>query len=194
MRRSIPQSLVLRSFAARGCATTAAAGASPQQPASASSPSSASSSSSSSQDHREALIFALLQRDKEIFTLKRQHELSMLRVEQHQNRILRDQEDRAVYYEQNCNVHTFDTISVGLYSQRNTLYHTLSMERLRQTKIVLMIAATATVWSYLYLRYTNNPNMIYLPEGVVFGSRSLAVKEVKMKQQEEEERKKSVGY
>lgn len=118
----------------------------------------------------------------------------MLRVEQHQNRILRDQEDRAVYYEQNCNVHTFDTISVGLYSQRNTLYHTLSMERLRQTKIVLMIAATATVWSYLYLRYTNNPNMIYLPEGVVFGSRSLAVKEVKMKQQEEEERKKSVGY
>lgn len=139
---------------------------------------------------RAEVIDGILQRDKEIFTLKRQHELSLLRIEQHQNRILKDQEDRGIYYEQNCNVHTFDTISVGLYSQRNTWYHTAMVQRLRETKIGLTLLMAASTWVYLYFRYMMNPDMLYVEEPTVFiGSRALVVKEAEEKRREAEERR-----
>ena len=135
-------------------------------------------------------VDAIMQRDKEIFTLKRQHELSMLRVEQHQGRILKDQEDRGIYYEQNCNVHTFDTISVGLYSQRNTMYHTLMVQRLRELKILLTLGVTGIFWAYLYWRYMLSDEMMYIAEPVVFfGSKAQVINEAKQKREEDEQRK-----
>lgn len=139
---------------------------------------------------REALIDAIIQRDKEIFTLKRQHELSMLRVEQNQNRVLKDQQDRGIYYEQNCNVHTFDTISVGLYSQRSTLYHTISTHRLRMFKVAVTVFLTSLVWVYLYFKYMGNPEMMYSEKPIkLLGSKAHVIREMKAKLHEDEENK-----
>ncbi|KAG5491564.1 hypothetical protein JIQ42_01469 [Leishmania sp. Namibia] len=131
---------------------------------------------------REAIIQEILSRDKVVFELKRQHELSMLRVEQNQARVLKDQEDRGMYYEQNCNVHTFDTISVGLYSQRSTLYHTMSAERLRNLKVFLMVFSTLVTCVYLYYRYMINPDWAYVERPMnMLGSRVMAVREQRWK-------------
>lgn len=128
---------------------------------------------------KQVLIAEILSRDKEIFELKRQHELSMLRVEYHQRRILKDQEDRGMYYEQNCNVHTFDTVSVGLHSQRATLYHTISLERLRNFKIILSIFVSMFCCWYIYYRYMVNPDFTYIEKPMkVLGSRVQAIREM----------------
>ncbi|KAL7696271.1 hypothetical protein N2W54_007002 [Lotmaria passim] len=131
---------------------------------------------------RDAIIQEIISRDKVIFELKRQHELSMLRVEQNQARVLKDQEDRGMYYEQNSNVHTFDTISVGLYSQRSTLYHTMSAERLRNLKIFLMVFTTFATCAYFYYRYIINPDWEYVERPMkMIGSRVQAVREQRWK-------------
>jgi hypothetical protein len=138
---------------------------------------------------RDALIQEIISRDKVIFELKRQHELSMLRVQQNQERILKNQEDRGMYYEQNSNVHTFDTISVGLYSQRSTLYHTMSTERLRNLKIFLMVFSTFATCVYLYYRYMINPEWEYVERPMkMIGSRVQAVREQRWKLLSDEER------
>ncbi|RNF24686.1 uncharacterized protein Tco025E_02366 [Trypanosoma conorhini] len=130
--------------------------------------------------YRERLIQEILSRDKEIFELKRQHELSMLRVEQNQRRVLKDQEDRGMYYEQNCNVHTFDTVSVGLYTQRNTLYHTMSVERLRNVKLLLTLLVTLLTCFYLYYRYMINPDWVYVEKPLkLIGSRVGALNDIR---------------
>lgn len=139
-----------------------------------------SSSPSSDTSVRDQVIDEILSFDKEIFELKRQHELSMLRVEQHQKRILKDQEDRGMYYEQNCNVHTFDTVSVGLHSQRTTLFHTMSLERLRNFKIMLSFVATFGCCAYIYYRYMINPEFTYMEKPLnVLGSRVQAIREIR---------------
>lgn len=138
---------------------------------------------------RDAIIQEIISRDKVVFELKRQHELSMLRVEQNQARVLKDQEDRGMYYEQNSNVHTFDTISVGLYSQRSTLYHTMSAERLRNLKIFLMVFTTFASCAYFYYRYIINPEWEYVERPMkMIGSRVQAVREQRWKMLSEEER------
>lgn len=140
------------------------------------------------QQARDLLIQGILSRDKEIFELKRQHELSMLRVEQHQRRMLKDQEDRGMYYEQNVNVHTFDTISVGLHSQRSTLYHTMSAERLRNFKMFLSVIVTIVSCAYLYYRYMINPAWEYVEEPIkVIGSRVNLVREERWRRMNDEE-------
>lgn len=142
---------------------------------------------------REALIADILSRDKEVFELKRQHELSMLRVEQHQRRILKDQEDRGMYYEQNCNVHTFDTISTGLHSQRSTMHHTTALERLRNAKIFVAVMMTLAICAYLYYRYIVNPEWAYVEEPLrLMGSRVLTLQEARMKLMTEEEKEGAV--
>lgn len=139
-----------------------------------------------STSHREHLIREILSRDKEIFDLKRQHELSMLRVEQNQRRVLKDQEDRGMYYEQNCNVHTFDTISVGVYTQRNTLYHTMSVERLRNVKLFLTVLVTLLTCLYLYYRYMINPDWVYVEKPLsMLGSRIGALRELQERWEDE---------
>lgn len=148
-----------------------------------------SSSSAPSAASREDIINAILSRDKEIFELKRQHELSMLRVEEHQRRILKDQEDRGMYYEQNCNVHTFDTVSVGLHSQRSTLFHTMSLERLRNFKIFLSILTTIGSCGYIYYRYMINPEFEYVEKPMkLLGSRVQAIREMQWDRMNEEEK------
>lgn len=138
---------------------------------------------------RDAIIQEILSRDKVVFELKRQHELSMLRVEQSQSRVLKDQEDRGMYYEQNSNVHTFDTISVGLYSQRSTLYHTMSAERLRNMKIFLMVFTTLVTCVYFYYRYIINPDWEYVERPMkMIGSRVQAVREQRWKMMSSEEK------
>ena len=124
---------------------------------------------------KEDIIKALISKDKEIFELKRLHELSMLRVEQLQNRILKDQEDRGIYYEQNSNVHTFDTISVGQYTQRNTLHHMMGLEKLRNFKIYCAISASIYTCLFLYYRYIINPDMAYVevPIAVIGDTRKM---------------------
>lgn len=113
----------------------------------------------------------------------------MLRVEQSQSRVLKDQEDRGMYYEQNSNVHTFDTISVGLYSQRSTLYHTMSAERLRNVKIFLMVFTTLMTCVYFYYRYIINPDWAYVEKPMtVIGSRVQAVREQRWRMLSTEER------
>lgn len=145
------------------------------------------------EDIREQIILDILSRDKEIFELKRQHELSMLRVEQHQRRILKDQEDRGMYYEQNCNVHTFDTISVGLHSQRSTLYHTLNLEKLRNFKIFLSVIMTFGACFYIYYRYMINPDFRYVEKPMkLLGSRVQAIREMQWDQLSDEEKLKSL--
>ncbi|CAJ1014708.1 hypothetical protein, conserved [Leishmania lindenbergi] len=138
---------------------------------------------------RDAIIHEILSRDKVVFELKRQHELSMLRIEQNQERVLKDQEDRGMYYEQNSNVHTFDTISVGLYSQRSTLYHTMSAERLRNVKVFLMVFSTVLTCVYLYYRYMINPDWAYVERSMnMLGSRVMAVREQRWKHLTEAQR------
>ncbi|KPI86460.1 hypothetical protein ABL78_4491 [Leptomonas seymouri] len=138
---------------------------------------------------RDAIIQEIISRDKVIFELKRQHELSMLRVEQSQARVLKDQEDRGMYYEQNSNVHTFDTISVGLYSQRSTLYHTMSAERLRNVKIFLMVFTTLATCVYFYYRYIINPDWAYVEKPMrMIGSRVQAVREQRWRLLSDEEK------
>ncbi|KEG09656.1 hypothetical protein DQ04_04861040 [Trypanosoma grayi] len=138
--------------------------------------------------YREHLIREILSRDKEIFELKRQHELSMLRVEQNQRRVLKDQEDRGMYYEQNCNVHTFDTVSVGLYTQRNTLYHTMSVERLRNVKLFVTVLVTLVTCIYFYYRYMVSSEWVYVEKPMkVLGSRIGALNELRAQREEEEE-------
>lgn len=138
---------------------------------------------------KEFFIAEILSRDKEIFELKRQHELSMLRVEHHQRRLLKDQEDRGMYYEQNCNVHTFDTVSVGLHSQRTTLYHTMSLERLRNFKIVLTIIISILCCWYIYYRYMINPEFTYIKKPMkVLGSRVQAIRDMNWDRMTEEEK------
>lgn len=172
----------------RCCSSATAASSSP-------SPSAASSSISQTAEERvaaarAALIDAIMQRDKEIFTLKRQHELSMLRVEQQQNRTLKDQTDRGLYFEQNCNVHTFDTISVGLYGQRNTMYHSLMVQRLRSFKIGMTLSVTAIAWAWLYNKYMRSEEWMYVSEPVHFmGPTTQLVREAKAKIEEENEKK-----
>ncbi|CUE64487.1 Hypothetical protein, putative [Bodo saltans] len=149
-----------------------------------------SSSPQSVASARAALIDAIMQRDKEIFTLKRQHELSMLRVEQSQNRTLKDQTDRGLYFEQNCNVHTFDTISVGLYGQRNTMYHTLMVNRLRQLKIGMTFTVTGIIWAWLYNKYMLSDEWLYIAEPVHFmGATTNILREEKARREEEVERR-----
>ncbi|CCW60573.1 unnamed protein product [Phytomonas sp. EM1] len=138
---------------------------------------------------REAIISEIILRDKEVFNLKRQHELSMLRVEQNQRRVLKDQEDRGLYYEQNCNVHTFETVSGGLHSQRNTLYHTMSVERLRNFKMMLIVLGTIITCVYLYFRYIVNPEWEYVEKPVrVLGSRVQTVREIRWNRMTDEEK------
>ncbi|CAG9581959.1 conserved hypothetical protein [Leishmania major strain Friedlin] len=113
----------------------------------------------------------------------------MLRVEHNQARVLKDQEDRGMYYEQNSNVHTFDTISVGLYSQRSTLYHTMSAERLRNLKVFLMVFSTVVTCAYLYYRYMINPDWAYVERPMnMLGSRVMAVREQRWKHLTEAQR------
>lgn len=138
---------------------------------------------------KEFLIEQIISHDKEIFELKRQHELSMLRVEQHQRRLLKDQDDRGIYYEQNCNVHTFDTVSVGLHSQRSTLYHTMSLERLRNLKIMLTILVSIVCCWYIYYRYVVNPNFEYIEKPMkMLGSRVQAIREMNWDRMNDEEK------
>ncbi|ORC93538.1 uncharacterized protein TM35_000014150 [Trypanosoma theileri] len=139
--------------------------------------------------YRERLIREILSRDKEIFEMKRQHELSMMRVEENQRRTLKDQEDRGMYYEQNCNVHTFDTVSVGLYTQRNTLYHTMGVERLRNVKLFVTLLVTLATCFYLYYRYMINPEWVYVEKPLkILGSRVGALRELREQIAAEEEK------
>lgn len=156
-------------------------------------PPSTSSSAALDEDRRQAardaLIQEILSQDKEIFELKRQHELSMLRVRQNQERVLKDQEDRGMYYEQNCNVHTFDTVSVGLYSQRSTLYHTISAERLRNFKIFLTVLTTLLTCVYLYYRYMINPDWAYVERPMnMLGSQMQRIREIQWARMSDEEK------
>lgn len=114
----------------------------------------------------------------------------MLRVEQNQKRVLKDQEDRGMYYEQNCNVHTFDTVSVGLYTQRNTLYHTMSIERLRNVKLFTTLLVTVLTCFYLYYRYMINNDWVYVEKPMkLLGSRACALSEIREKMGEQQEEK-----
>ncbi|CCW66605.1 unnamed protein product [Phytomonas sp. Hart1] len=141
------------------------------------------------QASRTAIIEEILCYDKEVFNLKRQHELSMLRVENNQRRILKDQEDRGLYYEQNCNVHTFETVSSGLHSQRSTLYHTMGVERLRNFKLLLIILTTIMTCFYLYFRYMVNPKWEYVERPVkVLGSRVQTVREIRWNRMTDEDK------
>ncbi|CAD2215743.1 hypothetical protein AGDE_01294 [Angomonas deanei] len=98
-----------------------------------------------------------------------------------------------MYYEQNVNVATFDTVSVGLYSQRSTLYHTLETERLRNFKLFLMIFCSILTCCYLYYRYMINPDFEYVSEPIKkIGSKLEAYKEVKWRTLTEEEQKKQL--
>jgi hypothetical protein len=179
------------STAAMAAEATSSSSAGISSAASSSSASSTTDTSTAARDAaRAAVIDAIMQRDKEIFTLKRQHELSMLRVEHNQNRTLKDQTDRGLYFEQNCNVHTFDTISVGLYSQRNTMYHTMMVQRLREVKIGITVAITAGIWSWLYYKYMWGDEWMYLEEPVHFlGATTHLVREAKARKEEDAERK-----
>eukprot|EP00744_Colponema_vietnamica_P019168 GILI01027112.1.p1 GENE.GILI01027112.1~~GILI01027112.1.p1 ORF type:complete len:242 (-),score=49.96 GILI01027112.1:93-818(-) len=115
---------------------------------------------------KEEFIEELIKRDKELFELKRQHELSMLRVQQHQNRIMHDQHDRGIYYEQTVNVHTFETVTVGQYTQRNTMHHVIGLQKLRNFKIQVAIATTFYIWAFIVYRYIVNPDMQYVEAGI----------------------------
>ncbi|EPY35635.1 hypothetical protein STCU_01039 [Strigomonas culicis] len=84
-----------------------------------------------------------------------------------------------MYYEQNMNVVTFDTVSVGLYSQRSTLYHTISIERLRNVKLMMILVVTTLICVYLYYRYMINPDFAYVRTPMVkLGSKVEAYKEL----------------
>lgn len=136
---------------------------------------------------KEDFIAELIKRDKELFELKRQHELSMLRVEQHQNRILQDQHDRGIYYEQSVNVHTFETITVGQYTQRNTLHHVTGLQKLRNLKIQVAILATVYVWAFLTYRYIVNPDMQYVAIGMKKIGDSSSLRTAHREEQKEKE-------
>lgn len=82
-------------------------------------------------DIKAKLIQLMISKDKELFNLKRQHELSLLRIEQLQKRAINEDADKLINAEHFMNVKTFEDVSLSHYSRRNTFYHLLGIARLR---------------------------------------------------------------
>lgn len=132
---------------------------------------SASSSSSSSSDktaaeaeaYKEHLIAELLARDKEVYNLKRINELGFMRVENEQRRTIKLQEDKGLYYEQNSNFETFNTITNTSHQRRIVFNHVFDRRQWRRGRSMVIVNFTAWLWLYLFWRYQLNPEFEYSP-------------------------------
>ena len=111
---------------------------------------------------KEKVIQYLISRDKELFDLKRQHELALLRIEQGQNRALKFEQEKDSYTEQSVNVTTFEELSVSHYTRRNSFYLIAGVAQLRQIKTWLTVGCTLLLWVYFYYKYIVNPEKQYV--------------------------------
>ncbi len=120
---------------------------------------------------KEKVVQFLLSRDKELFNLKRQHELALLRIEQGQDRILKEEQDIDCYREHAINCNTFEEVSVAHYTKRGTWYQLTNVADLRKFKVALWLFITAIVWAFLYNKYVLNPEKEYIANNpTLFGS------------------------
>jgi hypothetical protein len=111
---------------------------------------------------REQLIFHILTYDKEIFELKRCHELSMERVRQSQNRELKKMGDGAMFAEQDMSAITALVVGSNDYFIRQTYHHTVQWRRLRHTKVAIVVSFYVLAWVFLYVHFIVNPEFVYV--------------------------------
>ncbi len=127
---------------------------------------------------KEKVVQFLMSRDKELFNLKRQHELALLRIEQGQDRLLKEEQSIDVYREHALNVNTFEEVSVSHYTRRGTCYQMLNVADLRKLKVLAWVLVTAFAWVYLYTKYIINPEKEYIAKNVtLYGSNYQAMKQ-----------------
>jgi hypothetical protein len=115
---------------------------------------------------KEKVVQYLLSRDKELFNLKRQHELALLRIEQAQDRRLKDEKTMDVFQEHGANVNTFEEVSISHYTRRGSFFHIAGAANIRIFKTALWLGSTAMIWIYLYFKYIVDPDKEYVAQNM----------------------------
>lgn len=115
---------------------------------------------------KEYLVKELLSRDKEVYNLKRINELGFMRVEREQHRTIKNQEDRGLYYEQNANFETFNTVTNTSHQRRIVFNHAWDRRQWRRARSVIAVNFAVWMWMYLYWAYQLNTELEYMPSAI----------------------------
>jgi len=120
---------------------------------------------------KETLIAFILGQDREIFQLKRQHELSLRRIEQNQARLMRSFDEKQMYKEQTIATHVLEVTTTQKHNQRYKYFHVEREKRLRYAKMALTTAGFAIFWVALYHLYAGGDDKLYVrdPRDVIYG-------------------------
>jgi hypothetical protein len=112
---------------------------------------------------KRALIEALMMKDREVFDLKRLHALSLHRVELHHERSIKSHEEKAVYFEDNVNKQTLETVEVTEHEFDNVKKHRDMASNMRYLIIFMNIAVTVFTMRWLWFWYADDPRRMYVP-------------------------------
>jgi hypothetical protein len=129
---------------------------------------------------KEKVVQYLLSRDKELFNLKRQHELALLRIEQGQERILKQEQSLDMYREHGTNCNTFEEVSLSHYHRRGSFYMIMNHAEMRVFKAFLWAFFTVILWVFLYYKYIVNPEKEYIAKSTsLYGSNYQSIKRMR---------------
>lgn len=137
---------------------------------------------------REYLAREVIKRDKEVYELKRIHELSMMRMEAEHRSILRGRYEEHVYKGEQQHKETFENLSTTQHQKLIVVNQIMAMSKLIWTKMWVALAGTILFWLYLYWRYVLDPDMIYSEESVT-PKMNVAAEGVRRAKQREELKK-----
>ena len=112
---------------------------------------------------KRALVRTLMAKDKEVFDLKRLHELSLTRVEQHHERLLKNHEEKAIYTEDMVNKQALETVEVTEHEFAAVKKHRDMSTNMKYLIAFLNVAVTILCMRWLYFWYASDPRRHYTP-------------------------------
>ena len=108
---------------------------------------------------RRALINALMQKDREVLDLKRTHELSLQRVENTHERLIKAHEEKAVYYEDNVNKEVLTTLEVTEHEFEGVERHRDMAQNVRYLVMAVNILTTIYCMRWMWFYYATDARL-----------------------------------
>ncbi len=111
---------------------------------------------------KRSLVLALMEKDRQVLELKRIHELSLQRVENHHKRAIQQHEEKAVYFEDNINKLTLETVEVTEHEFRGVKRHRDMAANVRWLVCAGNIVGTVFCLRWMWKYYAEDPRRVYV--------------------------------
>ena len=108
------------------------------------------------------LVSSLLNKDDELFELKRINMLSLERVGEHQRRTMQNSEEKGIYTEEAINRQVLDAFTNTEYNKKKVRGHALQARKMRYVFIVVKFLCTLSLWWLIHWWYTSDPNLMWV--------------------------------